>query len=98
MSQGTTCKCPEARKPAKERRWVVLQRNNREPAVQCHCCGTVWRTKADFVLSLPDGKNLYDLSEGARKALERPANYADLPAAEQWAVDRRLGILDWDGK
>lgn len=45
--------------------------------VQCHRCGTVWRTNADFVLSLPDGKNLYDLSDGARKAMERPANYED---------------------
>jgi len=111
MSQGTSCKCPESKKPVKDRRWVVLQRNSRcsafdgyrpmfsdYSAVQCHACGTVWRTKADFVLSLPDGKNLYDLSEGARKAMERPANYADLPADEQWAIDKKLGILDWDGK
>lgn len=74
MSQGTSCKCGEQLKPARERRWVVLQRNSRcsafdgyqhmfsdYSAVQCHICGTVWRTKADFVLSLPDGKNLYDL-------------------------------------
>lgn len=111
MSQGRACQCGEHRKPIKERRWIVLQRNQRcsafdgyrpmfsdYSAVQCHVCGNVWRTKADFVLSLRDGKNLYDLSEGARKALERPANYADLPADEQWAIDKRLGILDWDGK
>ena len=105
MSQGTSCKCPESKKPIKERRWVVLQRNSRcsafdgyrqmfsdYSAVQCHACGTVWRTKADFVLSLPNGKNLYDLNS------IRPANYADLPASEQWAIDKSLGILDWDGK
>lgn len=26
MSQGTSCKCPEAKKPIDQRRWVVLQR------------------------------------------------------------------------
>ena len=111
MSQGIACRCGEHLKPVKERRWVVLQRNARcsafdgyhvmssdYSAVQCHRCGHVWRTKAGFVASLPDGKNLYSLSEGARKALDRPANYADLPPSEQWAIDKQLGILDWDGK
>jgi len=31
------------------------------------------------------------------KAALRPSNYATLSAEEQWAVDKRLGILDWDG-
>jgi murein DD-endopeptidase MepM/ murein hydrolase activator NlpD len=29
-------------------------------------------------------------------ALRRPPNYSDLSAEDQWAIDRRLGILDWD--
>jgi len=74
MSQGVSCKCAEHKKPVSERRWVVIQRNSRcsafdgyqhmssdYSAVQCHICGMVWRTKADFVSSLRDGKNLYDL-------------------------------------
>ncbi len=32
------------------------------------------------------------------KAFERPRNYFDLPNAEQWAIDKRLGILDWEGR
>ena len=74
MSQGLSCKCGEGRKPIPGRRWVVLQRNGNYSAfngyhwtpsdysaVQCHVCGAIWRTKADFVLSLPDGPNLYSL-------------------------------------
>lgn len=73
MSQGAACKCPESKKPAAQRHWVVLQRNSRcsafdgyrsmfsaYSAVQCHECGAVWRTKADYVHTLVDGKNLYD--------------------------------------
>lgn len=37
------------------------------------------------------------LSEGARQAKLRPINYCELSAAEQWAIDKQLGILDWDG-
>lgn len=33
----------------------------------------------------------------ARKALERPTNYASLDATTQWEIDKRLGILDWSG-
>jgi hypothetical protein len=28
----------------------------------------------------------------------RPKNYAKLSPREQWEIDDRLGILDWDGK
>jgi len=31
------------------------------------------------------------------KSFERPKNYFTLPAKEQWAIDKRLGILDWKG-
>lgn len=74
MSQGTSCKCPENKKPVGERRWFVLMRNGNASAfngyrwtysdyscIQCHACGTVWRTKAGYVSSLKDGKNVYDL-------------------------------------
>lgn len=37
------------------------------------------------------------LSEGAQQAKKRPSNYCELSPAEQWAVDKALGILDWDG-
>jgi hypothetical protein len=30
------------------------------------------------------------------KAKERPSNYNSLPANEQWSIDKRLGILDYD--
>lgn len=33
----------------------------------------------------------------AKQAEQRPNNYNELSAAEQWATDKRLGILDWDG-
>jgi hypothetical protein len=32
------------------------------------------------------------------KAFERTKNYFELPGAEQWAIDKRLGILDWEGR
>jgi hypothetical protein len=38
------------------------------------------------------------LSEGARQAKKRPSNYCEMSAQEQWAVDKALGILDWDGE
>ena len=30
-------------------------------------------------------------------ALQRPANFEDLSAESQWAIDKQLGILDWTG-
>jgi len=32
------------------------------------------------------------------KSFERPRNYFELPDAEQWEIDKRLGILDWEGR
>jgi hypothetical protein len=32
------------------------------------------------------------------QSLKRPSNYSQLPLQEQWAIDKNLGILDWDGK
>ncbi len=38
------------------------------------------------------------LSKGARLAAQRPSNYGELSGEDQWAIDKELGILDWDGK
>lgn len=32
------------------------------------------------------------------KSKGRSENYWDMTPSEQWAEDKRLGILDWDGK
>lgn len=31
------------------------------------------------------------------KALMRPADFKKLSSETQWAIDKSLGILDWDG-
>ena len=31
------------------------------------------------------------------KSFERPKNFFKLSEQEQWAIDKRLGILDWNG-
>lgn len=31
------------------------------------------------------------------KSFLRPSNYFELSGREQWKIDKRLGILDWDG-
>jgi hypothetical protein len=38
-----------------------------------------------------------DQKSMARRARGRPANFMGLPPQEQWAIDKELGILDWDG-
>jgi hypothetical protein len=30
------------------------------------------------------------------RALQRPSNYNDRSAREQWEIDDSLGLLDWD--
>jgi len=32
------------------------------------------------------------------KSFQRPQNYFRLSAQRQWAIDRKLGILDWEGR
>ncbi len=32
------------------------------------------------------------------KSFERPRNFFKLSGEEQWAIDKRLGILDWRGE
>jgi hypothetical protein len=31
------------------------------------------------------------------KSFERPSNYLKLSGKQRWAIDKRLGILDWAG-
>lgn len=31
------------------------------------------------------------------RSMMRPPNFEQLPTAEQWQIDRALGLLDWDG-
>jgi len=66
MSGGVPCRCEERNKPIGERRWVVrdfrcnhsaFNGYHRTPsdysAVECEACGGWWRTKANYVYSLP---------------------------------------------
>lgn len=39
-----------------------------------------------------------DQAEFELRASLRPVNYTSMPPAEQWAIDKRLGILDWPSK
>jgi len=65
MSGGKVCKCPESKKPIKERRWGVVDRNCNYSAFSgyhktysdysslvCLECRAYWRTKAAYVYSL----------------------------------------------
>lgn len=31
------------------------------------------------------------------QAMQRPSNFHELSSQERWDIDKRLGILDWDG-
>jgi hypothetical protein len=63
-----SCKCEERKKPIKDRKWVVLQRNchysafgggkkqwSKYSLVGCQCCEAVGRTKAKYVEQLKNG-------------------------------------------
>lgn len=67
MAVSFGCKCVERRKPLKERRWVVVQRQCNHSAfsgyywtpseyseVLCLNCDAIGRTKADYVFDLRD--------------------------------------------
>lgn len=67
MSGGSACQCAEAKKPVKERNWVVTQRKCNHSAfngyhytpsdyssIKCLECGAIWRTKATYVSKLRD--------------------------------------------
>jgi len=76
MSQGSACKCPEAKKPMSGRTWAVLDRKCNYSAfngykytpsdyscIVCKSCGATWRTKASFVDQLPDFARNEDLQK-----------------------------------
>lgn len=35
--------------------------------------------------------------EKFEQSFQRPKNFYSLPPREQWAIDKQLGILDWEG-
>ncbi len=39
-----------------------------------------------------------DEREMFEKSFERPTNFFHLSSEQQWAIDKRLGILDWKGR
>ena|ERR1051326_2836078 len=43
------------------------------------------------------GKKTHLPKSRYERAQLRPANFSSMTPAEQWAVDKDLGILDWDG-
>lgn len=67
MSGGTACRCPERKKPVKDRNWVITQYRCNHSAFNgyhytpsdystIHClgdrCPGCWRTKANYVFEL----------------------------------------------
>ncbi len=36
-------------------------------------------------------------AEMFEKSFQRPADFFQLSEKEQWEIDKRLGILDWEG-
>jgi hypothetical protein len=45
----------------------------------------------------PSNGNEFPASMWERERL-RPPNFESLTSREQWEIDKRLGILDWDGR
>jgi hypothetical protein len=39
----------------------------------------------------------YSLDPADKARLIRPSNFDKLPPKEQWEIDKKLGILDWNG-
>jgi hypothetical protein len=49
------------------------------------------------MLTDKEGNSLFQLS-ATERAKQRPDDFEELSPQEQWEIDKRLGILDWDGK
>lgn len=69
MAQSFNCHCPERKKPVKERAWVVVDRMCNHSAfngyqytasdwslIWCKGCHALGRTKAGYVVDLPNGE------------------------------------------
>jgi hypothetical protein len=59
---------------------------------------------AQFIDELSDRIEEWQAKEGKmserdmfEKSFQRPRNYFHLSPREQWQIDRKLGILDWNG-
>jgi len=50
-----------------------------------------------FKKKLLEAKKAGTIGPMASMALQRPDDFDELPPASQWAMDKKLGILDWDG-
>jgi hypothetical protein len=50
-----------------------------------------------FLVKIEHQSTFLEESDGMRQSKLRPANFNDLSTREQWEIDKRLGILDWDG-
>lgn len=56
--------------------------------------GLVKKTSKGFIAT-PQGRA--SLSSMARMACQRPVDYHKCSGETQWAIDKGLGLLDWDG-
>lgn len=61
----------------------------------CSHCGQPWEANSCRNPGSPIEQK--PLSDMARRAKLRPTLYNQLKPSEQWAIDKELGILDWDG-
>ncbi len=62
----------------------------------------------EFIGTMESAKKLHNtcrhtyfdgvLGEQCRLAQQRPSNFLKLDADTRWEIDKRLGILDWNGE
>lgn len=45
-----------------------------------------------------DKEDMITEREMFERSFQRPCNFFSLSPKEQWAIDKRLGILDWEGE
>ena len=73
-----------------DRRWI-----NQEATDALVRAALVQKAAWGHYEATDEGKAL--LSSEASTATMRPLDYAKRSNEEQWSIDKRLGILDWDG-
>ena len=61
-----------------------------------HCEAVAEKAAKGILLQKPPFPVLRTMTPAERAKL-RPKNFNDLPAWMQWDIDKKLGILDWDG-
>ncbi len=57
--------------------------------------GSVSQAKAKYRSNVREISSLGPLAEAAQR---RPFDYNSLSGQDQWDIDKRLGILDWNGE